>query len=95
MITLSQDTNSEELPCDILGSVPSNQFVVVSFFCGEKMIIYYEDLKNTMRFYNKNKIVEIEKGKKLVEFLRRLYFKKIKLKELIDDEKKRCRSYIK
>ena len=45
------------------------------------MIIYYENNNNTMRFYNKNRMVEIEKGKKLVEFLRRLYFRKIELKE--------------
>ena len=49
------------------------------FFYGEKMTVYYEESNNIVRFYNKNRMVEIEKGKDLTEFLRKLYYKKIKL----------------
>ena len=43
------------------------------------MTVYYEESNNIVRFYNKNRMVEIEKGKDLTEFLRKLYYKKIKL----------------
>lgn len=51
------------------------------------MIIYYENLKNKVKFYNGDKVLEMEKNKDLIRFLRALYHKKIKMEEIKNESR--------